>query len=282
MNIALKHLRWAWLRLRFTLRAATKETRLTQPTKPHFLRHSATSITKASYMFALTAADPAAIRSAGIDAPAGCVRHEQRAAERHADGERCQHASRHRDLGVDLKRKPRCRYLTCRRRSRERGADDSGTPPASVVVGSVYTFTPTAADTNRDPLTLTIRNRPVWAAFTAATGRLEGTPQADNVGSYTAIEISVSDGQTVVALPPFNIAVTSSVANTAPSITGLPMTEVEAGSEYAFMPTADDADGNDLTFSISGGPSWTVFDTKTGALTGTPGARVNPETSSPR
>jgi parallel beta-helix repeat protein len=44
------------------------------------------------------------------------------------------------------------------------------------------------------------------------------------------------------------------------------------GVAYAFQPTASDADGDTLTFSIAGRPSWAAFDTATGKLSGTPAA----------
>ena len=44
------------------------------------------------------------------------------------------------------------------------------------------------------------------------------------------------------------------------------------GSAYSFTPAASDANGDPLTFSISGKPSWATFNAATGALTGTPGA----------
>ena len=37
--------------------------------------------------------------------------------------------------------------------------------------------------------------RPVWAMFDTATGRLSGTPNGAQVGNYTNIDISVSDGK---------------------------------------------------------------------------------------
>lgn len=44
------------------------------------------------------------------------------------------------------------------------------------------------------------------------------------------------------------------------------------GSAYAFQPTASDANGDALTFSISGRPAWATFNTTTGVLAGTPAA----------
>ncbi|MBI1676778.1 InlB B-repeat-containing protein, partial [Shewanella sp. DW31] len=58
--------------------------------------------------------------------------------------------------------------------------------------------------------------------------------------------------------------------NTAPSLSGQPATMVFAGSLYSFTPTAFDAQGDRLTFSIANKPVWATFDTATGVLSGSP------------
>jgi hypothetical protein len=148
----------------------------------------------------------------------------------------------------------------------------SGTPATTATVGTQYTFTPTATDANGGTLTFSIVNRPAWATFTSATGRLQGTPAAANVGTFADIRISVSDGQDTTALAPFSIAV-SQPPNRAPTISGTPITAVMQGAPYTFTPTASDPDGNTLTFSITNPPAWATFDTATGRLSGTPGAQ---------
>lgn len=61
-------------------------------------------------------------------------------------------------------------------------------------------------------------------------------------------------------------------ANAAPQIAGSPAEEVVVGQAFNFTPTATDADGDDLTFSITSKPSWASFDASTGRLWGTPSA----------
>jgi hypothetical protein len=63
---------------------------------------------------------------------------------------------------------------------------------------------------------------------------------------------------------------TSPPTNAPPVISGTPATTATVGVHYAFTPTATDADGNALTFSITNRPSWASFDTSTGQLSGTP------------
>ena len=59
--------------------------------------------------------------------------------------------------------------------------------------------------------------------------------------------------------------------NLPPIIAGSPTTQLMAGTQYSFIPSAADPDGDTLTFSATGVPSWLSFNTSTGALTGMPG-----------
>ncbi|HEY0342889.1 MAG TPA: putative Ig domain-containing protein [Steroidobacteraceae bacterium] len=150
----------------------------------------------------------------------------------------------------------------------------TGTPSTSVQAGSHYAFQPAASDANGDSLVFSITGKPSWASFSTATGLLSGTPASSNVGNFSNIVISVSDGTKSVALASFTITVTAippaPPTNTPPKITGTPATTVQAGAQYSFQPAASDADGNTLTFAISNKPSWATFSTTTGQLSGTP------------
>jgi hypothetical protein len=146
----------------------------------------------------------------------------------------------------------------------------SGSPSTSVIVGSAYSFHPTASDADGDTLTFAIANKPAWATFAAATGALSGTPTTAQAGTYANVLISVSDGTTSASLPAFSITVAAAAG--APRISGSPGRGVVAGSAYSFQPTATDAAGKSLTFSISNKPAWATFSASTGLLSGTPAA----------
>jgi hypothetical protein len=92
--------------------------------------------------------------------------------------------------------------------STNRAPTISGTATPAVNAASPYSFTPSAADADGDTLAFTINNKPAWATFNTATGRLSGTPTVADVGTYSNISISVSDGAATTALSPFAIAVT--------------------------------------------------------------------------
>jgi hypothetical protein len=91
----------------------------------------------------------------------------------------------------------------------------SGSPASSVVAGQAYSFQPAATDPNGDQLTFSAANVPGWATFNASTGRISGTPTAAQVGSYSNITITVSDGTAQASLPAFSITVNDMGTGTA-------------------------------------------------------------------
>ena len=147
----------------------------------------------------------------------------------------------------------------------------SGSPVTSIAANTAYFFQPSATDADGDTLTFTINAKPSWMTFDRNTGRLAGTPSAADVGVYRSIVVSVSDGRTSVSLPAFDVTVTGiPAANGAPTISGTPPTAAVAGEPYSFAPTADDPDGDALTFTIVNRPSWASFTEQDGLLSGTP------------
>jgi len=145
----------------------------------------------------------------------------------------------------------------------------SGAAGGSAQIDKLYSFLPQAVDKEGDKLTFLVSNRPSWAAFDTATGALTGTPKQANIGVYSKIVVSVSDGRRTTSLAPFTIQVNGS-DNRAPVITGAPSTSVQASRAYSFTPAASDADGDTLSYTIQNKPLWASFNAANGALTGTP------------
>jgi hypothetical protein len=105
----------------------------------------------------------------------------------------------------------------------------SGNAPAAVNASSAYNFLPAAADADGDTLAFSIDNKPDWATFNTSTGRLSGTPAAADVGTYSNIAISVSDGHDSTALSPFAIAV-NAISNGRATLSWTAPTENTDGS----------------------------------------------------
>ena len=89
---------------------------------------------------------------------------------------------------------------------------------------------PTASDPDGQPLTFSIRNRPSWAAFDTATGRLQGHAAAATSAPSPTSRSPSATGRWPSPLPSFTIVVTPPPVNRAPVISGAPMTTVEAGT----------------------------------------------------
>ncbi len=145
----------------------------------------------------------------------------------------------------------------------------TGSPATSVVAGARYRFRPVASDANRDRIRFRITGKPSWGTFSRYTGEFTGIAPAGLNATFSNIVVSASDGRLSSSLPPFSIRVTSGVANAAPTISGSPATSVQSSGVYSFKPTASDANGDPLTFSIQNKPAWAAFNAATGQVSGT-------------
>jgi len=108
----------------------------------------------------------------------------------------------------------------------------SGTPVTVAKAGLAYTYQPSASDADGDPIVFEIRNKPDWATFNLSTGRLEGTPPAGSTGTYSGVEITVSDGKSSTSQAAFHIDVVPPLVGSVELVWELP-TLNEDGSPLA-------------------------------------------------
>src|SRR5690606_17336371 len=102
-------------------------------------------------------------------------------------------------------------------------------------------------------LVWSIGNQPQnGTASVSAGGIVSYTRSVDFIANYTFL-VQVRDSVESAAIT-FTVVITS--ANAAPEISGSPLLEIEVGSSYSFTPTASDADGDELTFSVANLPDW--------------------------
>ena len=68
--------------------------------------------------------------------------------------------------------------------------------PTSVetLAGREVVVKPAASDPEGQKLTFSITNQPSWATFDPVTGELRGVPSAADIGTYSGIRITASDG----------------------------------------------------------------------------------------
>ncbi|MEA3362656.1 MAG: putative Ig domain-containing protein [Thermodesulfobacteriota bacterium] len=83
----------------------------------------------------------------------------------------------------------------------------SGSPDASIMATTSYSFTPVASDPDGDDISFSIVNKPIWATFNSSTGELSGAPAESQLGTSSGIIISVNDSNSSASLPSFAIEV---------------------------------------------------------------------------
>jgi hypothetical protein len=155
-----------------------------------------------------------------------------------------------------------------------------GSPVTAATVTRAYEFTPATQGTSGRHMSFSVSQKPSWASFNPNNGSLAGTPGANDVRTFSNIVITVSDETGRSTLPGFSIKVapripqqtTSTPSNRAPTISGKPVLEMTTAQAFNFVPSAKDADGDKLSFSVDSKPSWASFDAITGRLSGTPTA----------
>jgi len=145
------------------------------------------------------------------------------------------------------------------------GTSIYGTPTTSATATRYYGFQAWASDTDHKAVTYSIQNKPSWATFDTRYGHLYGVPSAGNVGTYSNIVISASDGISSARLPAFSITVksvsgTTSGSGSGTGTTGGGGTTSSSGSvTVSWTPPTANTNGSTLTnlagYTISYGPS---------------------------
>ena len=107
-----------------------------------------------------------------------------------------------------------------------------GKPGSTVAPSQSFSFQPSASDPDSTNLMFSASNLPAWAQIDSSSGRLSGTPTAADIGTYSGITITVSDGSSAATLGPFSISVT----------------DVASGSAtLSWLPPVQNLDGSPLT-----------------------------------
>lgn len=103
----------------------------------------------------------------------------------------------------------------------------SGKPVTTAKVSQPYSFQPQARDPDGDRLTFQVRGKPDWTTFDSRTGRLAGTPPVGSTGTYTGVQITVTDGAHTVEMAPFSISVQEPAVGVAELVWEAPAANVD-------------------------------------------------------
>ena len=127
-----------------------------------------------------------------------------------------------------------------------------------------YTYTITTEDVDGDIVTVSATGLPSWLTLSGNT--LSGTPtEGDTVSEITITATDDGDGA-LTATQIFTIVVIP--VNDAPTITSTSVTTATEDIAYTYTITTEDVDGDVVTVSASGLPSWLTLSGDT--LSGTP------------
>jgi hypothetical protein len=130
-----------------------------------------------------------------------------------------------------------------------------------------YTYIVTAEDEEGDTLSYRAPVLPVWLRFDTVTHLLSGTPENDHVGE-NSVALTINDG-TVATVQSFVITVEN--VNDPPVVTSVPVTEARPGTAYSYTVTAEDMDGDTVTYTALVLPGWLTFNPTIYTLNATPG-----------
>ena len=127
-----------------------------------------------------------------------------------------------------------------------------------------YTYTITTEDVDEDVVTVSATGLPSWLTLTDNT--LSGTPTEGDTGSEITITATDDGDGALTTTQIFTIVVTP--VNDAPTITSTAITSATEDEQYTYTITTEDVDGDVVTVSASGLPSWLTLSGNT--LSGTP------------
>ena len=141
-------------------------------------------------------------------------------------------------------------------------------PPLTGQVGVLYTYQVVWTDEDPgDTFTLDLVAKPAGMSV-GSDGLVSWTPAADQVGPG-AVDLTLSDGDATVHQT-WTVTVSAPPTNRPPAFTSSPPLAATAGRHYQWNATAQDPDGDALTFSILDGPDAADMGAVTGALSWDP------------
>lgn len=146
----------------------------------------------------------------------------------------------------------------------------TSTPVTTGAVGDRYAYEVMASDENGDPLTYSLPTAPPGMVI-SPDGLIEWGPAFADIGVQNVV-IRVADGQGGSVDQPYAITVADTPPNHIPDIISTPRQTAVVGQQYIYQPTAVDADGDPLHFSLPSFVSDMQIDPATGRITWTPTA----------
>ncbi|MEL4897465.1 putative Ig domain-containing protein [Crocosphaera sp. Alani8] len=141
----------------------------------------------------------------------------------------------------------------------------SSIPSTKAGIDQVYTYQAIAADAEADQLFFSLGIRPDGMTIDENTGEIRWTPQTGQVGSYQ-VEVIVRDTQGAISNQTYTLVVESQRINQAPTISSKAVLRGGLQQGYTYQVTANDPDGEALTYQLLSHPQGMTIDENTGLV----------------
>lgn len=147
----------------------------------------------------------------------------------------------------------------------------ASTPPTSAVVGIPYVYLPHALDANGQALQFSLVSAPSGMTINSATGRVDWTPAAGQVGPRTVV-LEVADALGANSLQTFTVTVASQLPDLPPVFQSLPVTLATQDMGYSYTPQVLEPESQAVQFTLVKSPSGMTINGTSGANAWTPAA----------
>ncbi|MCK7592298.1 Ig-like domain-containing protein [Pseudomarimonas salicorniae] len=127
-------------------------------------------------------------------------------------------------------------------------------PVTAATEGQRYEYDVEATDSDNDVLGFALLNAPSGMSIDPQSGLITWVPEARHLGEQGVV-VSVNDGRGGTAEQAFTIVVAPSSSNRPPVITSAAPGEVTPGATFVYQLTAEDPDGDPLSFLLVSGPA---------------------------
>ncbi|QUY45864.1 putative Ig domain-containing protein [Acaryochloris marina] len=143
------------------------------------------------------------------------------------------------------------------------------TPRLEAIAGLPYTYDVNAADPNGDTLTYELLIAPDGMTIEPTTGVISWDTTVADIANHD-ITVQVSDSRGGITSQDYTLGVIEAPPNRPPSFKSIPIVDANVSADYQYQLSAEDADGDSLTFSIVSGPQNMSIDSNTGLISWRP------------
>jgi RHS repeat-associated protein len=145
----------------------------------------------------------------------------------------------------------------------------TSTPPTQAAAGQTYTYAVDAADVAGDPLTYRLTAFATGTTIDAATGLIQWTPTADQVGLHF-VAVAVDDGQGGTATQAWTVIVSAQPPEQPPTITSTPDFDATVETTYTYQVSATNPENVTLQYSLPLARAGMTIDPASGLVQWTP------------